>query len=436
VPAPNIIKTPWLGNAHLTFVCFFKWGEAMKNTFYIFGFLLFFLIGSTSVAIADRILLKDGTTVNGTVINRDENNLIVQGEYGKLTIPTGKVQSIKMEEATTFGHDTPSGKPQDSPQGNTNPAVAPVAESSNISTTTHSEPRPNKTHVTDILSANENELAIGFETVNYSAPFTGTLTGTSVTGTAQTSLSQFVAGYKFGITDKLNIAFSLPVSEMNTINENLSSGSMTLGVNLTQSGMGDLTLGLRYQLSNKDTEGLGWVAYASVKPSTSGSDPGSSQVTVNGTVTSAGKNAQAGTGTVDYKVGTTLSSSKLADCYIDLNYFMPGSKTVSGQNQQNGNILGMELGMEKMVDETTTFTPSVWLDIVGGGNYTSNASSSTTNLGFTAALTRDFSKAFSLTAQAQYISFGNVNESFTNGSSLSFGSATGYGFSLLGRFFF
>lgn len=61
----------------------------------VLGLMVFLLVNHAS---AESISLNDGTTIKGTVISSDEKNIVIETEFGRLTISKDKVVSIEYKE--------------------------------------------------------------------------------------------------------------------------------------------------------------------------------------------------------------------------------------------------------------------------------------------------------------------------------------------------
>lgn len=65
----------------------------MKIYIMVFSLLFFSIIINTSI-LADDLILKDGTIVNGDILSQTETKTIVKTEYGKLEIENNKIIRI------------------------------------------------------------------------------------------------------------------------------------------------------------------------------------------------------------------------------------------------------------------------------------------------------------------------------------------------------
>jgi hypothetical protein len=227
----------------------------------------------------------------------------------------------------------------------------------------------NKTHVTDSLSPGDSRLAVMYGVSNGSAP-TDYLTagGTKYTGTTQASGTIFMADYFIGVTDRLNLRLQFPASSFQSISQDIASGANKIGIKQNFSGQGDMTFGAQYQISDKMKDGLGWTAYGTVKPATAGSNSGTAQTTLNGTVTTAGQDGQSGSGTIDWTFGTAFAPGQTTGLYLDVNYTKRGSKVQNGQNQSPGGQLSMTAGFENLINDRTTITPSFGIKLNDAGS--------------------------------------------------------------------
>lgn len=298
----------------------------------------------------------------------------------------------------------------------------------------------NPTGVTDSLAAGMSEVMLAYSGASSSANVAWTISSTPFTGDFTSSSQIGMAGYLYGITDKANVGIFLPVLKSSSFQYNLSNGGSNFGISKNSSGMGDLEFGARYQFSDKKKDGLGWVAYALLKPATAPSDQGSAKYTGNYYVNTPGKDAQSGTSTVDYNFGTRVASAELSDMYLDFNYWVMGTFTYGGgaTYYQPGNVTSLFWGIEKLLAEKLTFRPEVGLSSVGSStnSLVKSTTNSYTNIGVDASLIYDISKNVSVLANGGYAIGGNETISYANGNSLSLSSITTYTYGVAVDFFF
>ncbi len=152
----------------------------------------------------------------------------------------------------------------------------------------------NKTHVTDTLGSGNSRVDISYAFVSASLPGTYVFAGgSSFSMDSKISTSRLTAAYYLGVTERLDVGIFLPFSENSKYTQDYTIGANKYNETSKEEGQGDVVFGARYLLLDKQQDKISWNVLGSISPSTAPSDPSSSEVVTNGTVTQAGKTEMA-----------------------------------------------------------------------------------------------------------------------------------------------
>ena len=156
----------------------------------------------------------------------------------------------------------------------------------------------NKTHVTDVLGTGNSRVDISYGIGN----FTGTSNTVYANGATPTHYdangtgSAISTAYLLGITDRLDMGITFPVSSSSS-----SSYTGSSSHTFKYEGQGDMTISASYLIKDKKENEVGWNLYGAISPPTAPSE-NSSYSSTNGTTT-----GKPGKGYSSNRIGTTIS---------------------------------------------------------------------------------------------------------------------------------
>lgn len=296
----------------------------------------------------------------------------------------------------------------------------------------------NKTHVTDTLGAGNSRVDISYDFGSGSLPGTYVFAGgPSFSIDYKVSTTRLSAAYYLGVTDRLDVGIFLPLSENSKYTQNYTIGANIYSKTSKDEGQGDVAFGAQYLVLDKQQDKVSWNLLGAISPSTAPSDPSTSEVVTNGTVTQAGKTGQSGNGYMTTTIASTISLPIGAvDVFLNAHFDNYGERTRAGVTYKRGSSTSFTVGLENMVGEKITLTPYARLNFDAASSYSSGtniAANSGYDFGF--KVTNDVSKNVSVQAGAEYTVMNDVAVTYVNGDKNNF-SGKGYTFNLSAMFFF
>lgn len=296
----------------------------------------------------------------------------------------------------------------------------------------------NKTHVTDTLGAGNSRVDISYGISSVNMPGTYAVNGgSSFSIDSKGFTNRLSAAYLFGITDRLDMGIFLPLSENMTTTMEYTVGTNQYTGTSIYEGQGDVVIGAQYLILDKQQDRVSWNMFASFSPSSAPSDDGTTEVKINGVVTTAGKAGKSGNGYTTTTIGSTLSiPAGDMDVYLSGEFKNYGDKTDAGVTYKKGGSSSLSVGVESMVGEKVTLTPYARLNMDAASSYsdgTDVAASNGYDLGI--LVTSDISKSVSVQVGAEYQVVNDSTVTYSSGDKFSI-SGNGYGLSLAAMFFF
>ncbi|MBI3480860.1 MAG: hypothetical protein HY016_10990 [Nitrosomonadales bacterium] len=296
----------------------------------------------------------------------------------------------------------------------------------------------NKTHVTDTLGAGNSEIDISYCVSSDSLQGTVVLAGgSSYSDDYKIVSSGLCTAYYLGVTDRLDIAIGLPLSKSKKYTDEYTIGVNRYNVTSKVEGLGDVIIGATYLILDKQQNNLGWDLFGAISPSTAPSDPATSEIVTNGTITQAGKDGQSGNGYMTTTIASAISIPiGIGDFFLAAHLNNYGERTRTGVIYKRGSHTSFSAGLENMVSEKITLTPYAKFNFNAASTYsngTNIAANSGYDLGF--KVTNDLSKNVSLQARLEYTVTNDIAVTYANGDKWNY-SGKGYIFDLSAMFFF
>lgn len=294
----------------------------------------------------------------------------------------------------------------------------------------------NRTHIAETYGAGNGEADISYDALNVS------FTGNYVTGGTSAPLNQtytsntIQADLYYGVTDRLDVGFFIPLSLTTDIQGSFSYGGTQYALDTKTNGMGDIGLSARYLLLDKQQDSLSWLISATYQPSSAPYGAATAQQTQNGVVTTQGVTGQSGNGYSESTLKTVFSvPTGLGDAFLQLQYQINGSRTSGGVVTTNGNMTAASAGIEIPYGDATTFMPEISIASIASGTSGTTIYQPYTAETIGILTTQDFSKHFSLQLYLTYNIFNSEVSNFANGDTFTFSGNGPEGY-IKGLFFF
>lgn len=274
----------------------------------------------------------------------------------------------------------------------------------------------NKTRLMDTQGSGHSRFDLLLAMSQGSGQTKVTSPGANYTSDSKTSLNSLTLAYVYGVTDRFDIALTIPLMGNAKESSEFSFAGNRYKDTWKYDGAGDISLNLNYQLMNKQASGFNWNIAGYVSPSTASSTGSRAEVMVNGVVTNAGTTGKLGRGYTQTGIITAVGlPTSVGDVVFEGKIYRGGESSDAGVKTTHGSSKYLNVYLESAVNTTTTLTP--YVGYYSSGSLTTAGSTSPSATYYMAGLiaTMDISSRVSLRGSLDYSKMKDYTYAMTGG---------------------